>query len=339
MTIACPVHRHIRLQDHDEPESGFFRVAHRIADRFGPEVAEKFLEAVDQVRDSVDLADVEAAVRAGDLAQVEAALGVKTLRSRLAEREAMQASFGGTFAATGQASADVLEDALGVAFSFDARDPRAIIFARSQTATLVTRIDADQRLAIQAIMGRAFSEGLPPRVSARFLHGIMGLRHDWAQAPMNLAAELRAGHAAAATARRLDAATKAQIRSRIGAGTVTDEFVDEVVETYEHALRRRRALDVARTEGLRSANAGQQESFVDAQRQGVLPQTARRLVVVTADDRLRETHAAVPDMNLDGVPIDEPFDTPFGALMYPPWEPLCRCGIALLPNPRQRGII
>lgn len=349
MTTACPIHPHVRLQGPGQPESRFFRIVHRIADRFGPEVAAAFLDAVEETRDNIDLGALESAIQAADMSQVESVLKVGSLRERLAARDGMEGSFTRSFAATGQASAEVLEDALGVAFSFDARDPRAILFARSQSSTLIKGIGDDALLSVRAIMGRAFSEGIPPEGAARLIREVVGLRRDHSAAVTNFFQDLRVGQEGgdelvsralgSVDRRRLDAATKAKLRKALREGTLTDDMIEEAVQTYRTSLLNYRAQSIARTETIRSASAGQHESFLDARRQGVIPETARRAWIVTPDDRLRDSHAAIPDLNADFVGIDEPFETPMGPIMYPPAGVMCRCGIGLIPNPNQPGII
>lgn len=337
----CPVHgrAHVRLQGVGEPESRFYQIIHRIADRLEPDVQAAFLEAVEAVRGEVDLVELEAAMRSQDVTRIRAALGAQRLRQALGERSGLNELFQRVYGGAGEASAGVLSDALGVNFAFDFRDPNSIVFARTQVGTLITNIDRDQLLMVRAILGRAIEEGIPPARSARLIHDVVGIRHDWAQAPLRLRREILDGQAAAATSRRLDAATKQEIRSRIAAGTVTEEWLDDVQARYAHSLRRRRALDIARTENIRSANAGLHQSWRDGRRRGVIPRTARRHWVVTDDERLRETHALVPFDNPDGVLIDEPFETFLGPVMYPPLEPLCRCGVGLTLNPGQPGVL
>lgn len=322
-----------------QPESRFYETVHRIADRISPEFQQAFIDAVEAVRDQVDLVALESAVRSGDLEAVRTALGSGQLGEVLGRREGLRELFTRGYLETGGAAGSVLARSLGVDFSFDARDPNSIIFARRSAGTLVTRIDRDQLLTIRGILGRSQVEGIPPRRTARILHGTVGIRHDWALAPSRLRQEILDGHAGAATSRRLDAVTKQEIRSRISAGTVTDDWLDDVVGRYEHSLRRRRALDIARTETIRSGAAGREASWRQAVRHGVLDSNARRFWIVTPDERLRETHAAVPFDNPEGVGINEPFDTFLGPVMHEPLEPLCRCGVGLVPNPQERSVI
>lgn len=340
---SCPVHPGLSFialaQEGGDPPSRFYRIAHRISDRLDPEVRDAFLQAVEDVRATVDLSALESAVRSGDVRLVQTLLGAERLKQALgAETADLRSLLTRAYGATGEASGEALAAALGVDFTFDFRDPLSIQYARTHTGTLIKWITDDQLLAVRGIMDRAQVEGIPPRKAARYVHQIVGIRQDWAGAPLNLRQEILDGHAAAATSRRLDAALKAEIRSRIRRGTVTEEWLDKVQERYAHSLRRRRALDIARTETLRASNAGQRQSWRDAQRKRVIPDTARRFWVVTPDERLRETHAQVPLDNPEGVALDQPFDTFLGPVDGPPLETNCRCGEALVPNPAEGGI-
>lgn len=341
--VVCPAHGvivSVRMQGGGgEPPSKFYAAVHRIADRLTPEVRDRFIAAVESVRNSVNLSALEAAVAAGDVEAIRTALGAGQLRAALSRADSLEEVFRRGYLATGELSGGVLSNELGVDYSFNVRDPNAVIFARGQAGTLITQIDRDQLKMVREILSWAAVEGLTTTQQARLIHDVVGIRHDWARAPWNIRQEIIDGRAAAATSRRLDAATKQQIRSRIKNGTVTSEFLDEVQSKYAHALRRRRALDIARTETIRSNNAGLQRSWITADDQGFLPKTAAREWIVTPDERLRDTHAAVPFMNPEGVPLREPFETPLGAVMYPPLEPLCRCSVGLSFGAGRGGIV
>lgn len=324
-------------QDEGRPRSRFYEVAHRIAARMEGPVARAFLAAVERMQSFVDIARLEAALRTGDVETIYRAGGADLLGQVLANDDALRDALLRTSAATGEASADVLQ-AAGVGASFDARHPDVVLYARSQAAKLVVQVSDDQREAIRLVVALAAEQGIGVRTQARAIREIVGVRPQHAQAPLRLAQEIRDGQAAAATARRLSAVDKAQIRSRIQRGTVTEGFVERMRETYTRRLLNRRALDIARTETLDAANQGQLMSWKQATEQGVLPATARRVFVVTPDDRLRDTHAAVPGMNEGGVGLDEPFDTPLGPRMAPPIEPNCRCGQGLI-FPGRPGVL
>jgi hypothetical protein len=295
-----------------------------------PSVAKAFLSAVEKYQKQIDEAAIRSALASGDAATLAAVMDASKLGSIMTNEGAMEAAMANTFTAGGDASSKVLEQAFGVRpSSFKATDPKAVLFAREQAGTLIVQISDEVMEAVRIVLAAAQEYGLTTVQQARAIREIVGLPPNWANAPLNFAEEIRAGQAAAATRRRLSAVDKARIRARIKAGTVDEAFIEEMQRKYTASLLNRRGLNIARTETMKAAINGQHEAWRSAVREGILPSTTRRAVIVTPDDRLRPTHAQVPSMNLDGVGIDEAFDTPWGSMMNPPWQPLCRCGVGL----------
>lgn len=330
--------RPARLQGEGEPASGLYRTLHRVADRLEPALREPFLRAVRAHREHVDLQRLETALRRGDTDAATLALDLDRMANAM--RSDLGRAYRTTLQAAGEAVAEELSSELGASFSFDAVNPNAVLAARRDAGTLITRISRESRLAVRAVIADMHVSGVPPDRAARRVRQVVGLRQDHARAVSNFRDLLRrardapddqlAGIARRATDRRLDAATKARVRRAIREREVTGALIDEVSEVYRGSLLNRRALDISRTESLRAAHAGQQETWRQAVQRGTLSrERTRRVAVVTPDDRLRETHAAVPDMNPEGVGLEEPFQTPMGPMMYPPWEPLCRCSVGL----------
>lgn len=328
----------IALQAEGEPRSRFYEVAHRIAGGAESLFGAAFLAAVAALRATIDEVRLVSAILSGELPVIEAAAGAGRIASIMGNSGALESAVFRTAVSTGTAAAQVVSDATGLGFAFDVVRPDVVLAARDQTARLVVAIDDDVRETIRIVVARGAAQGVPPERQARVIRMVVGLRPSHTEAPSRLAGEIRDGHAAAATRRRLSATDKAQIRSRIARGTVNEEFIAEMETRYTRSLLNRRALDIARTESLRASHIGQRDAWRQAVSEGVLPSDVRRVAVVTPDDRLRETHAMVPGMNPEGVGLEEPFDTPFGPLLGPPWEPLCRCGEGLV-FPGQVGVL
>ncbi|KKN22950.1 hypothetical protein LCGC14_0909930 [marine sediment metagenome] len=303
----------------------FHNTARRIADQFGPQTARAWARAVANVQDAIDEKALRAALAAKDLAQVDAAVSASRFGKAL---QALEDPFARTAGATGTASAETLEEA-GFIMQFNATHPNVILFARDQAAALVVDVTADVREAIRTVVALGAQEGLTIVKQAQAIRQVVGLPPPWAEAPLRLGKELREGRAAAATGRRLSATTKQEIRRRISRGTVTEAFIERMQERYSKSLINRRGLNIARTESLRAANFGQQDSWVQAMRQKVLPRDSRRFWIVTPDEKLSETHARIPGMNPNGRSMTEPFQTTEGPFMFPPSRPNCRCGIGL----------
>lgn len=290
-------------------------------------MVEAFVRAVTRLKLGIDEAALLSALASGDVNQINAALGATRLAALFAGGDSLTDLLHRTGQASAAASGEAVAAATGIDFRFDVTRPATILFARERTAALVVRVTDDVREAIRIVVGAGALEGLTVQQQARAIREIVGLPPNWAQAPANLAAELRAG--LFTDSRRLSAADKAVIRKRLREGTVDEAFIEEMQRRYGASLIHRRALNIARTETLRAAHYGQRDAWRQAVENGVLPKTATRRWVVTPDDRLRETHAAIPGMNPEGVGLDESFQTPFGPVLDPPAEPNCRCGVGL----------
>ncbi|MFP3947084.1 MAG: hypothetical protein ACLFWG_00005, partial [Longimicrobiales bacterium] len=81
---TCPVHPgapdyYAVQQGAGRPRSRFFEIARRLAQRLEPAAAQAFLEAIEQVKGSVDLDRLRSAIAGGSLPNIEAAAGAGRL--------------------------------------------------------------------------------------------------------------------------------------------------------------------------------------------------------------------------------------------------------------------
>jgi len=308
-----------------------YRVIDRIKQRFGGEVAAAFDRLLNSAREAVDLAALEATIASGASVNtiIQRVLSTSDI-ARIVGRDAeLLQTLANVTRAGGQATMRVVEDGLGVALGFDYTDPLAVEAAREQVGLLITQLTREQLQAVRNAIELGQSAGLTVVEQARLIRESVGLPATWANAPFNLADELRRGDANALS-RRLPADVLAQIRSRLDGGITDEAFIQRVVGTYTRSLINRRAQNISRTETATAAHEGQQRAWIEAQGEGLLPPTARRYWIVTPDERLRRSHAEIVVMNPEGVDIGEPFETPFGEVMHPPAEPNCRCSVGLL---------
>lgn len=327
--------KHVRNAGAGRPRSRFYQIAHRIAARMEPAIAREFMRAVNRMKAQIDMAALERALRAGSTAPgVAAALGADL--GVILEGTDIVGQLRRTSTLTGLEGAKVLRGVVGVRARFNALHPDIVLFAREQAGALIVALSAEQLEAVRVVLAVGQAQGLTYTQQARALREIVGLPPNWAAAPLNLAQELRDGRFT--DTRRLSAIDKQKIRSRLMRGTIDEPFIQQMQARYAQSLTNRRALNIARTESLRAANHGQREGWRQAREQGVLPSTTRRVWIVTPDDRLRETHAAVPFMNQGGVALDQPYQTPLGPSDGPPLEPLCRCSEGLI-FPGQPGAV
>ena len=307
----------------------FHEIASRIAARFSPQVADAFLDAILTFQSQIDEIALLQAVAGADFNVIEAAVASGGDLATIIDNTNMDVLLRRTAGTSGTASAAVLSDALGVEVSFNALHPNVVMFARTQTANLVVNVGNDVREAIRIVLTVAQQQGLTVVQQAKAIQQIVGLPPNWAQAPLNLANELRAGQFT--TTRRLSKTDKKAITSRLAKGKPLDpEFIAKMQAKYTESLIERRALNIARTETLRASHNGQRESWKQARQDRVLPETVRRIWIATLDARVRPEHAAIPGMNPGGVPLDGVFQTPDGPVVGPPLDVNCRCGESLV---------
>lgn len=318
------------------PASGFAAAANRVSRRMEPPFRDVFLRAVGAVRGRIDERELLSALFSGDPARVSrtvfgfTGLGEEMLAQGF-EQVILRAAI-----ASGEATADVLVDAIAAPihldpFRFSERDLNVFLFARRHAAEQVVEISEAAREAVQRVVTVAPEYGLNIDQQATLIREVVGLPPSWAEAPAALAQELRDGRFT--ESRRLSASGKAQIRKRLKDGPITDEaFIQQMQDRYAESLTNRRAQNIARTESRMATMHGQRESWRQAVVSGHLPANTRRHVVVTPDERLRPDHAQAAAMNPEGIPMLGLYETPWGPLVGPPWEPdpfLCRCGEAL----------
>lgn len=190
-----------------------------------------------------------------------------------------------------------------VAFAFKGTNPAAQRVAARQAARLVTNVSLETLAALRAVVVRAIREGIPPYDAARIIRELVGMTTQQAQAAMNYREEL------------------------IDQGLPL-ERVNTLVDRYAAKKIRERAETIARTEIMDALNEGSEESWREAQAEGLLGDGAKKEWMVAPDDRLCPS---CEPMDGVAVPLGDDFSTPLGKVSGPPLHPNCRCTTAVIP--------
>lgn len=141
--------------------------------------------------------------------------------------------------------------------------------------------------------------------------------------------------------RYLSASQRSAIRSAIAKG-IEPPDVDSLVKRQHKALLLNRAKAIGNNIASSTAHTAQQ-AVIDLALQAKLvkPSQFKRFWVTAHDERVRHAHSQTEAMNAGGVNLDQPFKTPFGAVMFPPLEINCRCHVSvrkvqngIVPSPR-----
>jgi len=309
----------------------FHETIARIAKRFGQDVALRWTAALVKYQGTINLVQLESAIASGNLQAMEAVVNAHAMQQVL--EKAMRDPIMQATRAGGLASQAALK-AYGIEADFNAVHPNVILYARNRAAALVTSVPEDVRDTIRLVTALGAAGRATVVEQAKMIREVVGLPRNWALAPLRFSDEL---HAAAlrgsigTLGRRLSGADMVKVRGAIEGGTADSAFIQEISATYTQRLINLRAETIARTESLAAANYGVHESWIQAVDDGSLPQEVKRVWIVTPDDRLCPICIEIPDMNPDGVGVEEQFDTPEGPVDDPPApHPNCRCSVGLI---------
>lgn len=329
----------------------FAQVYDALLTRYGRQVADAFLAAVNDLTSQAQIERVVAALSAGNITDAIEAMNLDPAAyNRLID--AIEAGY----AAGGEAQVQALpsRDPEGVALilRFNDRNPRAEAWLRDRSSTLITRIGEEQRAVIRDALTAGLERGDNPRTVAldvvgrldratgRRVGGVIGLTPQQEAFARNAQTELASGDPALMRNyltrelrdRRFDRTIAKAIRDE---APVPAETIQKALIQYRNRLLKFRGDMIGRTEALASLNAAQDEALrqlVDTGR--VTASQVRRVWRATRDRRTRDTHAI-----LDGqsVGLNEAFRSASGALIRFPGDPQapaaetiqCRCFVSV----------
>lgn len=283
-----------------------YKVLHRVADKFKGRSRRAFLTAVNRIRDKATLKALAQLAETGNTDQLTQLLGLNTANpAPYAELvDSMRAVF--QEAGVGAIPYMPIAESAAATMRFDLLNPRSVSFLRRYELELISSITRNTRDGIRELLIEAFEQGVPPREIARRIKTTVGLTKRQTRAVLNYEKLLKdEGRNAAQTKRMTERFANRQLRSR--------------------------AENIARTETIRAASAGQHALWDQAAEQGLLdPTKVRRGWLITPDDRLCPICQAIPKANPDGVPLGTPFQTTKGPVEFPPAHPRCRCATGLV---------
>ena len=311
-----------------------------------PRLREAFLQAVLDINSGVNLSVIIRLISEGAVEQVLRELAVTPSDFAPLAQEITNA-----FNAAGKQMAKQIPPARTttsrkVQFQFNIRNPEAEAWLKDRSSTLITSIVEDTRQSVRQLLAAGLAEGNNPRTTALELvgrlnangrreGGVIGLtpaQEQWARAYRE---ELETGQLKKAIGRDLrDKRFDRTIAKASRTGKpIPKDMIEKMVSSYRNRTLKYRADNIARTETLEAVNEAQHQSIVQAVEAGALSNdTVRRFVVTAGDERVRPEHKKIPGMNRSGVKIDQPFKTPSGPKMRPPFDVNCRCQVRMRVN-------
>ena len=302
-----------------------------LADKHAKKMASTVTSAINITRDNQKVSELQEYVEslniqaAGD--QIGELLQGKGLPP---DNKSFYDEFVATVEDAGNMAVSTLPTTLATTATFTVVNPYVTGWINNYTPQLITEINETTRKAIYQTITDGLNQKKHPRTVARDIKEIIGLTENQAKAVVNYRMQLEAGKNLSgiqpAVARRIGLRDQKMIERHFENKYLTAQQIDKMVERYRDSLVRLRSETIARTESFRAMNEGRQLAWEDFVRQGVIEENnIRRFWSTARDDRVRPEHVAIPKMNKEGVGLREPFKTPSGNVMNPPFGVNCRC--------------
>lgn len=314
-----------------------------------PELAGAILDALQALRDGVDIAaledalernDIEAAIEALDISPADFNKYTLARMAAYAEAGALEAAYIPT------------DDASSVRFTFDMTNPRAEQWIRTQAADRISGYTSEQVEAARETITEGYSRGDGPqqialdiagrieRSTGRRQGGIIGLSDPQAGYVRSMRSRLLSGDPqemqkvlSGMTLR--DRRYDALVQRHIDAGTPLKRGdVDKLTARYADRLLRRRGEDIARTETAQGVMGARREAYAQAlDKEGLPPEAVtKRWRHLGGVKDAREVHLIMAGREVVG--LNTPFFLPDGSIMLHSHDPQggvknnvnCRCG-------------
>lgn len=243
----------------------------RAIDRHTTALRKDISRAGRMARESVQLSEIEAGIRAHDLARVNIAVfpaltvyeqqlaGLQgRLRSALADA--------GNIALRHLPRRNVTTAAAGPkpieTLSFEVTNADAVGWARQEAARLITSISSDARDAISGVIEKAINEGIPPRQAATLIRSSVGLTSQQSEAVANLYGRIVVSKGKTILA--------GKTRIHVPSNGASPELLDRATSAYANRLLRQRTETIAQHEILEAANQGQRQAWRQAEQKGLI---------------------------------------------------------------------
>lgn len=302
-----------------------------IAQQKERDMLKAFASAVSDIKNSVKLKDLEAAIERQDVDAIARLLGLDRAAFEQVDDEIYQAYRVGGL--TGVEQIGRIPTPLGsVAFRFDMAAPAAIDWIRQESSQLITEVVNDQIEMIKQQLTNGLELGNNPRTTALDLigrynpatktrtGGTVGLttqQSGWINKARNELSELDAHYFTRELRdKRFDSLIRSAIENK---KPLTKAQIDNAITQMQNRALKYRGDVIARTESINALRAGQFQAVEQALQVGELdPQDASKSWDATLDKRTRTDHLIMEEKYKDGIPVDEAYVFPdLSEAMYP----------------------
>lgn len=257
-------------------------------------VVRAFLQAVDTAQRGIDQTRLRAALKVTDFnAMIRAVNWESVARTELTPQ--MARSLRNVF----ETVADSVQFPGNYKVGWDIVNGHALDWIANETATLVTRVNAQTKQAIRDIVSIGFVDGKSVQAMAGEISQVVGLNAKGAKALANY-------------------------RKGLEADGLGGDILERRVQVYKNKLVNQRALLIARTETIKAANEGWRSQIKQAaQDRAINPDVWEITWVVARDEKLCEACGSMSGLRR---PISGVYaEGEYASMTGPPGHPNCRC--------------
>lgn len=211
---------------------------------------------------------------------------------------------------------------------FDRLEPQVVQALTTFRSEMVREITDATRGALNQVLFTGTLAWKSPAEMATDVRSIIGLTDRQAQAVLNYRSLLERGDMTALDRQLRDSVyDRTTERAFMNDQILDPDRIDTMVERYADNYLDYRASTIARTESIRAANRGARMGVEQAIRRNIVgAQEVRRFWLIAVDERTCEFCRSIPELNPDGVGLDEPYDSIDGPVAGPDdSHPNCRC--------------
>lgn len=307
------------------------RLFRELLAKYGLEVAQAFMAAINDLRSNVELQKVIAALERGDLQGA-----IDALHLSRAAFAGLEAKITEAFTAGGQGAVASMPAAVSISFRFDPGNQRAASWIRQFSGNLITGLVDGERQQARDFLADGMARGAHPRSVALDLVGrISRATGNREGGLIGLSAPQRAYVQAARielasadpkllkhylTRTRRDRRYDRTVLKAIREGKAIDRDTASLVVTrYSARLVQLRGEVIARTEGLPAIRAAKHEAYQQLVDDGRIAEADIERGWHTAGDRrVRDAHEGMSGQTVRGLSL--PFQSPSGALLMFPGD-------------------
>jgi hypothetical protein len=305
-------------------------LARRIAERHERTVATQVSAGITALRASIDEATLARAIETNDWDRLwrhlaldrmpdmlrPALNGLAWIHDRLAQETMAEID------AIFKAGPSKLKTPAVIPLTYDPLASQTVQRQRDANEQIVEGVeDAAQQTARQ-VVSDGLAARMRPAAIARRLRETLGMTIQEANAIENYRGALEQGSAAALARALRDRRYDARVRR---GEPLEDDQIETMVARYAERYRAFRAERIARTETLRAANQGRLEAYRQWAEMTGRGDEIRRFWLTAADELVCKVCRPIPDMNPQGIALNEQYATPIGPQDQPPIHPNCRC--------------